>query len=215
VAGEVARARIALDGISKRLAEHADHAATPPGGARASRLTRLSESLTPFLCDLVDKVLAAESATPSSGGSEAYERAWSKTGDLIEDWHKQVTENGPLSPPSFATSAVHDHTYADDDIAAIKEALLHDPRQEMWQLCAPDDIGVLSSAESPQVVAFAPRTTEHVLSQVLPSDMRDVRWTTSGSHAGLIRLVPLRVSAIMVEQTDDQAPPDESAEPLP
>jgi hypothetical protein len=210
VADEVSRTRIALDGISKRLADHADAAGTPAvSSARASRLARLSESLTPFLYDLVDKVLAAESATPSSGGQEAYERAQDKTGGLLAEWREEATKNGPLSPPPFATSVVHDHTYADDDIAAIREALLHDPRQEMWQLCGPDDIGALNAAESPQVVAFAPLPTKNVLGRVLPPDMKDMKWTTSGSHAGLIRLVPLRPSATWLEWADGQAPADE------
>lgn len=214
VTDEISRTRIALDGISKRLADYADGAGTPAVvGARASRLARLSESLTPFLYDLVEKVLAAESATPSSGGQEAYGRAQDKTGGLLAEWRGEATKNGPLSPPPFATSVVHDHTYADDDIAAIREALLHDPRQEMWQLCGPDDIGALNAAETPQVVAFAPLPTKNVLAQVLPPDMKGMKWTTSGSHAGLIRLVPLRPSATWVEWADGQAPADELAEP--
>jgi hypothetical protein len=210
VAGEVSRTRIALDGIGRRLAEYADSAGTPGvSAARTSRLARLSENLTPFLCDLVGSVLAAESASPSSGGQEASERAQDKTGDRIAEWLKETTMNGPLSPPQFATSVVQDHTYADDDIAAIREAILYDPRQEMWQLCAPDDIGFLNSAPMPHVVAFAPKAARSAFGQVLPPNMM---WTTSGSHAGLIRFVPLRASATWVERTDGQASADESAE---
>jgi hypothetical protein len=209
MADEVTRARIALDGISKRLVEYADTTGTPVvKGARAARLARLSDSLMPFLCDLVGNVVAAESASPSSGGQQAYARAQSKTGDLIAEWLKQAAEEGPLSPPAFATSVVQDHTYADDEIAAMREAILHDPRQEMWQLCAPDDIGVLNTAET-KVVAFAPLVMKNALGPALPPDLK---WTTSGSSAGLIRFVPLRPSATLVLWADGQAPPDESAE---
>jgi hypothetical protein len=38
-------------------------------------------------------------------------------------------------------------------------------------------------------VAFAPRLTRRQLVDVLP---QDTRWTSSGTHAGLLRLVPLR-----------------------
>ncbi len=213
VADEVSRARIALDGISKRLADYASGAgARAARGARASRLARLSESLTRYLCDLVDNVLAAESASPSSGGKEASDRARDKTADRIAEWVGETTKNGPLSPPPFATSVVHDHTYADDDIAAIREVILHDPKQEMWQLCAPDDIGFLDTKATPQVVAFAPKPAKSALGQVLPPSMQ---WTMAGSHAGLIRFVPLRKSATYVELADDQAPADESAEASP
>ena len=213
VADEVSRTRIALDGISKRLADYASGAGTPAvGGVRASRLARLGESLTPYLCDLVDNVLAAESASPSSGGKEASDRAQDKTADRIAQWVRETTKSGPLCPPPFATSVVHDHTYADDDIAAIREVILHDPKQEMWQLCAPDDIGFLHAKATPQVVAFAPRPAKSALGQVLPPNMH---WTMAGSHAGLIRFVPLRESATYVELADDQAPADESAETPP
>ena len=213
VADEVSRTRIALDGISKRLADYASGAGMPAAsGVRASRLARLSESLTPYLCDLVDNVLAAESASPSSGGKEASDRAQDKTADRIAEWVRETTKNGPLSPPPFATSLVNDHTYADDDIAAIREVILHDPKQEMWQLCAPDDIGFLHAKATPQVVAFAPKPAKSALGQILPPNMH---WTMAGSHAGLIRFVPLRESATYVELADDQAPADESAETSP
>jgi hypothetical protein len=218
-ADAVTRARITLDGISERLAGHAAQAGTADvSGARAARLARLSDSLMPILCDLVDKVLTAESAAPSPAGQEALKRAHEKTGALLTEWLRYTAENGPLAQPSFATSAVYDHTYVDDDIAAIREALLHDPRQEMWQLCEPDDISALDVAKAPRVVAFAPQPTKTALGEVLPQDMK---WTTSGSHAGLIRLVPLRSSATWVEWANgdglaeaDDAPAGNPTEPL-
>ena len=140
VAEEITRIRIALDGISSKLAEHATQGATVNvGGARGTRLARLSDSLTPILCDLVGTALAAEAATPSASGQEAYERAQAKTGDLIAEWTRHAAQNGATSPPPFATSVVPDHAYADDNMAAIREALRHDPPQETWQLCGPDD----------------------------------------------------------------------------
>ena len=211
VAEEITRIRIALDGIGRKLAEHAAQGATVnAGGARGTRLARLSESLIPILCDLVGTALAAEAATPSAGGQEAYERAQAKTGDLIAIWTAHAARNGATSPPPFAKSVVPDHTYADDNMAAIREALRHDPRQEMWQLCGPDDVSLLDVAGSSRVVAFAPRLTKDALGVSLPPD---TTWTRLGSYAGLIRLVPLRSGATQVEWTDPDDPADTPAEP--
>jgi hypothetical protein len=210
VADEITRIRIALDGISSKLAEHSAQGATVNAvGARGARLTRLSDTLMPILCDLVGAALAAEAATPSASGQEAYERAQVKTGDLIATWTEHAAGNGATSPPRFAKSVVPDHTYADDNMAAIREALRHDPRQEMWQLCGPDDVSVLDVAGPSRVVAFAPRLTKDALGVSLPAE---TTWTRSGSYAGLIRLVPLRPSATRVEWTDPDDPADTSAE---
>jgi hypothetical protein len=105
---------------------------------------------------------------------------------------------------------VPDHAYADDNMAAIREALRHDPRQEMWQLCGPDDLSALDVAGSWRVVAFAPRLTKDALGVMLPPE---TIWTRSGSYAGLIRLVPLRPAATRVEWTDPDDQDDTSAEP--
>ena len=201
-ADEVTRTRIVLDGISKRLTEHLGEAGTPAvSGAQAARISRLSDNLAPILCDLVDRVVAAEAAVPSPGGQQAYDRSRSKTGDLLAEWLGHVNGKGPILRPPFATSVARESVYADDDIAAIREALQHDPRQVMWQLCGPADLGALD-VKPTRVVAFAPWGTKEALGEIVP---RDMTWTRSGSHAGLLRLVPLRASAIWAEWADGDA----------
>jgi hypothetical protein len=74
-------------------------------------------------------------------------------------------------------------------VAEIREVITHDPREVMWQLCTPADLSALDVVSRPQVVAFAPRLARQPLGDVLP---RDTVWTSSGQHAGLLRLVPLR-----------------------
>jgi hypothetical protein len=187
--GEVARTRIALNGIGKALTEHADAAGDTGSGARGARLARLGDSLMPILGDLVLRVLAAESASPSAGGQEAFEHSRDRAAELLAEWTRHVHANGVLSQPSFATSSVHEVPYAgEDDVAEIKEAIQYEPSQVMWQLCAPDDLGALDAAILPQVVRFAPRLNKNVLAGVPPETV----WTSSGSYAGLLRLVPLR-----------------------
>jgi hypothetical protein len=60
------------------------------------------------------------------------------------------------------------------------------------------------------VVAFAPQLSKEPLGDAVP---QDVTWTHSGKHAGLLRLVPLRESAISIHWADDaahrEAPGDE------
>jgi hypothetical protein len=212
VADEITRIRIALDGIAATLvAQASQDVPVNAGGVRGSRLARLSDSLLPILCDLVGAALATEAATPSAGGQEAYERAQARTGDLLTEWRRHADQNGPTAPPPFVRSVVPDHAYADDNMTAIREALLHDPHAQMWQLCGPDDLSALNVRGSLQVVAFAPRMAKEALGVPPPPE---TTWIRSG-YAGLIRLVPLRDGAVQVEWTDrdGSAHPDDRDDP--
>jgi hypothetical protein len=199
---EITRIRIALDGVTRQLTEHADAAGDPGGGARASRAARLSESLISGLRDLVLAVLAAGSATASAIGQAAFEQARAKTAQLVTDWTEYARTHGALARPPFATFTANDVPYADEgEMAEITEAVQHDPREVMWQLCTPTDLSALDVADAPQVVAFAPRLTKPSLAEVLPPD---TVWTSSGAHAGLLRLVPLRAGIASPSWTADE-----------
>jgi hypothetical protein len=189
--GEVARIRVALDGVSKALTEYAEAMGSAGNQARGARLNRLGESLTPVLRDLALQPLAAESAGPSTGGSEAFEAAYEQAAARLKEWVQHVEANGVLSPPPFATSGIAAVPYADDDdVAEIRETLSYQPSQEMWQLCAPEDLSVLNVDVVPEVVRFAPRLNKDALIGRLPGV--EPVWTSAGSYAGLLRLVPLR-----------------------
>jgi hypothetical protein len=197
---EITRARIALDGVAKRLTEHADAVGDSGRGPQAARL---SESLMPGLCDLVIVALAAGSA--SDGGQAAFEQARAKTTELITDWTEYARKHGALTPPPFAIVATNDVSYADQgEMAEITEAVQHDPHDVMWQLCSAADLSALDVTGMPQVVAFAPRMTRQPLADVLPPD---TVWTSSGEHAGLLRLVPLRAGIASTSwKTDERRP---------
>jgi hypothetical protein len=202
-ADEITRFRIVLEGITKRLTEHAaDAGQLSVAGAQAARISRLSESLVPILLDLVERVFAVEAAAPSPGGQQAYDRAYAKTGEMLAEWLSHVSSKGHMFRPPFATSVVRDSVYADDEIVSIREALRYDPRQVMWQLCGPADLGALSVKEPLNVVAFAPQQTKEALRELVP---KDTTWTGFGSQAGLLRLVPLRSSAVWAEWADGDA----------
>ena len=174
---EVIRARIALDGISSQLTEHAEAVSESGSQAQASRAARLSESLMAGLRDLVRTVLTAGSVTASAGGRAAFEQARAKTATLIKEWTQHALEQGVLAPvpfaahAPFAAAAPNDTQYADEtEIAEIIEAVRYDPREVMWQLCAPSDLNVLDVVDLPQLIAFAPRLYRQQLSDVLPAE---------------------------------------------
>jgi hypothetical protein len=212
--GEVARNRVVLDGVCRTLVEHAD-AGDAGSGARGARLARLGESLTPVLRDLVLRVLAAEAAQPGTGGQEAFEAARERAASLLAEWVRHVQANGVLSQPPFATSDVYDAApyTGEEDVAEIREALLYQPGQEMWQLCAPADLGMLNVAVTPVVVRFASRLTKDALAGTLPGDQPV--WTSSGSYAGLLRLVSLRPGHVSSSWSEPSsvAEPSSLAEP--
>ncbi len=204
---EVARARIAVEGVCHQLREYADgHGKDGAAGPQAPLAARLGDALSPALRDLVLTVFAARPAPGGTDGEGAFQLARAKTAELIGVWTGHAREHGPLSPPPFATPV--DHGIApvgDGELAAIIAAATHDPRAVMWQLCAPGDLGVLDVGGRPQVVPFAPRITRQALSGVLPVD---TVWTSSGQCAGLLRLVPLRAGGVGPSwSADDQREP--------
>jgi hypothetical protein len=186
-AAQVVRARIAVDGVAQELREHADRA--EEGGSRAPSAARRAASLVPVLRDLLLVVLTRRLAAPDTDGRAAFERARSEAAGLIAEWSQQAQEHGALSSPSFAGAGAGGAVHADEaELAEATEAICYDPRAEMWQLCAPDDLSALNLAGRLHVVAFASRVAQQALAGVLPEDVVP---TSVEQHAGLLRLVPL------------------------
>ncbi len=191
---QISGARAALDGTRKALTEHAS-TADAAGGARGARLSRLSESRLPVLCDLVLRTVALELAAPSGGGQEALKVAQERTVGMLEEWTRRVQADGVTAQPSFAKSDAHGAVYAlADDVAAVREALLYPAQDEMWQLCAPADLSALNADGPPITVRFASRLSREALAGTAVSD--EPVWTSSGSFAGVLRLVLLRPGVV-------------------
>ena len=187
---ELDRARIALGGIQNALAEYAPAVAS----AGAGRI-RLSESLRSVLRALVGQVLKDEYGAPGATGQDTLDAAERRTRDLLKEWSDLVQAHGLAARPKFAASvSVGGVIYtAESDLAAIREALQADPRDEMWQLCEQDDVSALNVGPDPVAVRFAPRQNEEELGKLVP---RDTRWLSAGARAGLLRLVPLHYEVV-------------------
>jgi hypothetical protein len=196
---EVTRARIAVDGVSRELRDHADRLGDPwSSGPRAARAARLGAALLPALRDLALAVLPATADAP---GSVTFDQARERTAALITEWTRNAHEHGVLSPPPFPSHAPDATMYADDaEMAEITEAVLYDPHDQMWQLCAAEDLGTLDVSGQSQVVAFASRLVQQTLAGALP---KTTVWTSSEKHAGLLRLVPLRAGIVSTSWSDE------------
>jgi hypothetical protein len=189
---ELAAARAALDGTRKALTEYASTVGGVHSGARGARLSRLSESRLPVLFDLALRAVALELASPSASGQEAVGAAHDRAVGMLEEWTGQVQAHGVAAQPPFASSSAQDAVYVlADDLATIRDALLRPARDEMWQLCAPGDTGALDVDAPPVLIRFASRLSREALAGAVSGD--EPVWTSSGSFAGLLRLVLLRV----------------------
>jgi len=186
---ELIRAKAALDGARKALTGFAAEAGGSQGGTRAARLARLGENLVSALRDLVLRAVAAELSSPSASGPEALRAGRDRATEMLREWTGLVQEHGVTAQPSFASTSAHGGAYIiEDDVASVREALLYPVRDEMWQLCGPADLSALD-VDAPTVsVRFASRLAKDALSG-LPGD--EPVWTSSGSFAGVLRLVPL------------------------
>jgi hypothetical protein len=189
VPAELVRVRIALDGARKGLEEYAGD------DVGIARLRRLSESLLPMLRQLVQRIVAAELTSPSASGQDAFAAARDRATALLADWVRSVHAYGLYVPPPFANSTVQEVPFTvEDDLARVREALSYPAAAEMWQLCGPEDLGVLDISVRPLTVRFAPRLLRAALAGLLPEQPV---WTSSGSFAGLLRLVALRPGVVI------------------
>jgi hypothetical protein len=196
---QLAGARTALDGARKALTEFAGPARPggaggARGGARGARMSRLGESYLPALHDLVLRVVAAELASPSTTGQEALRTASERATSLLKEWAAHVQANGVTAQPPFVTSGTGNAMYViEEDMASARDALMYPVKDEMWQLCAPDDLGALDVNGSVLSIRFASRMDRDALVGTVPGD--EPVWASSGPFAGLLRLVPLQAWA--------------------
>jgi len=202
---QLTRARIALQAVNDELAKQASATAIAPG----ARVARLSEALLDGLCQLVLAAVTAGTDPAHVGGEAISAAARDKAAQLLTQWQQDVRTGRTLERPAFAAADQDKAMHAgEDELAAITAAVLYNPREVMWQLCAPADLSALDMTVTPQSVALAPRTARPRLAEVLP---KDTVWSSSGEQAGLLRLVPLHVQVVEPVWTANE----QLQEPLP
>jgi hypothetical protein len=202
---QLTRARIALQAVNDELAKQASATAAAPG----ARAARLSEALLDGLCQLVLAAVAVGTDPAHVGGEAISAAARDKAAQLLTQWQQDVRTGRTLERPAFAAADQDKAMHAgEDELAAITAAILYNPREVMWQLCAPADLSALDMTVTPQSVALAPRTARPRLAEMLP---KDTVWSSSGEQAGLLRLVPLHVQIVEPVWTANE----QHQEPLP
>lgn len=209
---EVARARIAVSAITGVLeGYHGEHQAA--GRESARRSAPLAGFLLPTVIDLVLAVLTAQLGQGHRAGVDVQEGAQTVTAGLIAVWAGHVRDHGLLAPPVEAWARYLRHqelpvpasfTVSDDDRGpgysmagwhdAIREAAGADPQRAMWQLCLPDALGMLDAGSPYLALPFAPDLTRRALGGAMPAG---TQWTVGGHRAGLLRLVPIRLAAVV------------------
>jgi hypothetical protein len=201
---ELSRVRIAIDGGRRELVEHAVAAGESGAGARGARLGRLSEALIPVLRDLARTVVADESRSPSPSGRDAFDTARTRTAGRLAEWTRHVEEHGVSAAPPFASASVTDvPLVVEQDVAEVREALSYPVADEMWQLCGPADLGALDAAVPPLAIRFASRLAKDALAGKPFAE--DPVWTSTGSFAGVLRLVPLRPGVVAYKAAEPAA----------
>ncbi|MFA1548396.1 hypothetical protein [Actinomadura chokoriensis] len=149
---------------------------------------------------LGDLVLAAvRPVQHGTSDGEARRHARTEASHLIAEWERAVEQGHSADALPFVTDARPPIPVDPEDLASVTEQLSYDPAGEMWQLCAPGDLGLLDIAPRPRAVRFGPRAAGAAGS--LPSDTVLV---SSSAHCGVLRLVPLHAHVVEWTWTEDE-----------
>lgn len=204
-AAEVSRVRIALSVMTKALPA-ATSAAGANGktgsGARRAWVSGHAESLRPVLYALVLRVAAAAGSARGATGMQSRTAASELTGRLLKQWNEHVHDHGISDAPPFAAESgveVAPLEMNESGAAEIRDAVAYAAEREMWQLCMPGDLDLLDLSAPPSAVRFAPRQNREVLAGTVPLE---TVWTSSGSYAGLLRLIPVQDSFVTARWHD-------------
>jgi hypothetical protein len=209
-AAEASRVRIALSTMTKALpaASAAGADGKTGSGARRAWVSSHADSLRPVLCALVLRVVAAAGNARGATGMQSRTAASELAGRLLRQWNEHVHAHGMSDAPPFAAEygiEVAPLEMNESGAAEIRDAVAYGAEREMWQLCMPGDLDALDLSAPPSAVRFAPRQNREALAGTVPLE---TVWTSSGSYAGLLRLIPLQDSFVTarwhVADRDDQ-----------
>jgi hypothetical protein len=187
-------AKAAIDGAASALRTYQEKVDRDPSHDTARYRTQqefdsfVGQGLAQLVAYALSPILRA-----SKPGSPREHEEWARTrvAELLAGWDKYVEDHGPLDLPDFASRDDMDiSVFGSNDIEAITAIITSDPRDVMWQLCRSVDISMLDTGVTRvAVVRFAPRA---VLFRASDAIRVETEWINSMSHAGMLRLVPLR-----------------------
>ncbi|TDC83523.1 hypothetical protein [Actinomadura sp. 7K507] len=172
-------------------------------------LPQPSRSVAPFgeavqfwLGDLVFAAVKPAQHGGPDGGSGPLARK--ETSRLIDDWESAVEQGLSVDTLPFVTDARPATLIGGEDLAYLTEQVSYDPAGEMWQLCAPGDLGLLDAAPEPRTVRFGPRPVADGAGYPPGTVL-----VSSSAHCGVLRLVPLHSHVVEWTWTEDEHGQDE------
>ncbi|MFI0370815.1 hypothetical protein ACH35V_23340 [Actinomadura sp. 1N219] len=177
----------------------------PPRTSRP--LAGYGDTVQSWLTDLVvEAVRPAQRAAPDD---EVGRLARKETGQLINDLESAVEQGLAVDALPFVTGTRPATRIGGDDLAFLTEHVSYDPAGEMWQLCAPADLGLLDVAAGPRTVRFGPVARGRPADDAAAFPPGTVL-VPSSAHCGVLRLVPLQARVVEWPWTEDD--PDEARE---
>ncbi|MFI0480860.1 hypothetical protein [Actinomadura sp. 9N215] len=166
----------------------------------ASPLAGYGDAVHFWLAELVlGAVRPAQQAAPDG---EAARLARKETSQYVDAWESVVEQGLPVDTLPFVTDARPATRIGGDDLAFLTEHVTYDPAGEMWQLCAPGDLGLLDVAAGPRTVRFGPVTRGRAAGDGAAFPPGTVL-VSSSAHCGVLRLVPLQAQVVEWTWTED------------
>ncbi|MGP4024035.1 hypothetical protein [Actinomadura sp. 3N407] len=164
-----------------------------------SRSTALyGEAVRFWLGDLV--LAAVRPAQHGALDGESARLARKETGRLIDAWESAVEQGLAVDTLPFVTDARPATLIGGEDLPHLTEQVSYDPAGEMWQLCAPGDLGLLDAAPEPRTVRFGPRPAGDGAGYPPGTVL-----VSSSAHCGVLRLVPLHAQVVEWTWTEDES----------
>ncbi|MFF5479355.1 hypothetical protein ACFY5C_18710 [Streptomyces sp. NPDC012935] len=172
--------------------------------------------------DLTDAALEAMkpywgAVERGQAGTLAVRRTEERVRALLSTARHHLQHNGVLAPPPFAAArrvrATSANLLGTDPHGPADLVGAEADRQAVVQLSSPEQGALLSRDPAAAVwLRFAPRAVRDEVEKAWRSSGSvhpdDVRWTSSGRYAGLIRLTPLRIGVVHTVRPRHGAEPD-------
>ncbi|WP_433227125.1 hypothetical protein [Actinomadura formosensis] len=190
--------RQGLGGVREKLDERATDLDKEDLGQPSRSFESYAETVRFWLGDLVGE--AVRPASRGTPGDAADRHARREAGRFLDDWESVVEQGLPVETVRFVTDPRPVASVDGEDLAFLIEQLSYDPAGEMWQLCAPEDLGLLDTSPGPRTVRFGPRSAAG--GRDLPPDTVLV---SSSAHCGVLRLVPLSPHVVEWTWVEDGA----------